>query len=66
MDPSIFQDGTSVQPDHTEQLALESKFRQLVLEEHRLAKLDSLQRKVADKEASVLKLRQHQQRQQEQ
>ena len=36
-------------PDDSERLALEAKLRQLALKERRLADLDNLRRKVADK-----------------
>ena len=52
--------------DDSERLALETKLRQLALEERRLAELDSLRRQVADKEACILKMRQRQQQQQHQ
>ena len=60
MNPSMPQTGAPTGPDDSERLALEAKLRQLALEERRLADLDSLRRKVADKEASVLKMRQRQ------
>ena len=66
MDPSTIQNGSSDAADKAERLALESKLRHLALEERHLAELDGLRKKVADKEASVLKLRQQSQQQQHQ
>ena len=66
INPSASQNGSSGDTDNTERLALESKLRHLALEERRLAELDSLRKKVADKEATVLKLRQQAQQQQQQ
>ena len=66
MDPSTIQNGSSDKGDKAERLALESKLHHLALVERRLSELDSLRNKVADKYASVLKLRQQSQQQQHQ
>ena len=58
------QAGASAALDDSERVTLEHKLRQLPLEERRLAELVSLRKKVANKEASVMKMRQQQQQQQ--
>eukprot|EP00112_Aurelia_sp_Birch-Aquarium-sp1_P008872 Seg199.7 transcript_id=Seg199.7/GoldUCD/mRNA.D3Y31 product="hypothetical protein" protein_id=Seg199.7/GoldUCD/D3Y31 len=61
MDPSMPQASSFGAQDDTERHTLERKLRHLALEERRLTELDSLRRKVADKEASLMEMRQRQQ-----